>query len=365
MTYKMFEGTGWFGNPLIVSTFFISKASCVAFYLFLTNFEPFLLMIKSLILYTLSFFLISLFSQDLRAQNYKTELGFTTENDLYIDPEQDRYYTNGLLLQLRHAFRQDTTVGNLEKRIFELELGHKLFSPYSAKAPNPALHDRPFTAYLYVGGTYDLFYNNESLLKLSAQFGTIGPRAKGRELQVGYHKWLKIYPALGWEYQLNNEYGLNLAADYNKLLYRFFNKRADLIGNTAAMLGNTFSGANVGFTFRLGLINPINQSVTYNSRISNNTKENPKPQREIFLFAKPLINYVAYDATIEGGLFIKDKGPITFNAKPWVYSIQSGVSFAAGRWSASYVLTNRSKDVESTAKSYRYASLIFFYRVNK
>ena len=322
-------------------------------------------MIRNLIFYIFAFLLFNAYSLTLHAQNYKTEIGFTTENDLYIDPEQDRYYTNGLLLHLRHAFKQDTTVGKTEKRILELEIGHKLFSPYSAKAPNPALHDRPFTGYLYVGGTYDLFYKKESLLKLSVQFGTIGPRAKGRELQVGYHKWLGIYQPLGWDYQLKNEYGLNLAAEYDRLLYRFFNKKADIIGNSAVLLGNTFSGANVGFTFRLGLMNSLNESVTYNSRISNNTKENPKPKREIFLFAKPLINYVAYDATIEGGLFIKDKGPITFNAKPLVYSLQSGVSFAAARWSLSYILTNKSKDVESTAKSYRYASLIFLYRLNK
>lgn len=323
------------------------------------------LMIRTLILYTSTLILFNILSLSLKAQNYKTELGFTTENDLYIDPQQDRYYTNGLILHLRRALRQDTTIGKIEKRILELELGHKLFSPYSAKAPNPALHDRPFTGYLYVGASYDLFYKKESLLKLSAQFGTIGPRAKGREIQENYHKWLKIYPVLGWDYQLKNEYGLNLAANYDRLLYRFFNKKADLIGNSAAMLGNTFSGANLGFTFRLGLINSLDQSVSFNSRISNNTKENPKPKTEIFLFAKPLINYVAYDATIEGGLFIKDKGPITFNAKPWVYSLQSGISFSSARWSFSYILTNKSKDVESTAKSYRYASLIFLYRLNK
>jgi len=322
-------------------------------------------MVRPLILYASIILTLNQLILPAKAQNFRTEMGFNTENDLYIDPEQDRYYTNGLILQIRHAFKQDTTTGNIYKRILELETGHKLFSPYSAKAPNPALHDRPFTGYLFVGASYNLFYKNESLLKLSAQIGTIGPRAKGRELHEGYHKMLKIYPALGWDYQLNNEYGLNLAADYNKLVYRLPNKKADLIANSAALLGNTFSGANLGFTLRFGLINAINQSVSFNSRISNNNKANPRPKKEIFLFAKPLINYVAYDATIEGGLFRSDKGPITFNAKPWVYSLQSGISFAAARWSASYVLTNKSKDVESTAKSYRYASLIFFYRLNK
>lgn len=319
---------------------------------------------KTCLLYAASAFLLSAFILPAFSQNYKNEAGTTSDNDVYIAFLKDRYYTNGNFLHYRHAIKQAKTSLKFAKKILEFELGQKIFTPYSAQAPNPALHDRPFTAYLYAGTTLIWFLKNESLFKLSAQIGTIGPNALGQEVQTSYHKLLGIYKIMGWEYQLKNEAGLNLSGDYNRLLYRTKNQKADITAASSAMLGNTFSGANLGTMLRFGKINPLYQSISYNSLISNNPTLKEKPHKEFFLFTKPQLNFVAYDATIEGGLFSKDRGPITFGIKHLVYSQQVGLSFSADRWSASYIATFKGKEVESSADPYRYASLILLYRFN-
>lgn len=314
--------------------------------------------VKSLASFILACTFLPVFSQ-----TFKNEAGATSDNDVYIAFLKDRYYTNGLLLHFRHALKQRSDSNNTIKKIIEFEIGQKVFSPYSAQAPDPAKHDRPFTGYLYIGSTYNWFYKNETVFKINAQIGTIGPNAFGEEVQTSYHKMLGIYEVKGWDYQLKNEAGLNLIAEYNQLAYRSNTKKLDITGSSSVLLGNTFSGANIGMLFRLGKINPLYESLSFNSLISNNNSSK-KTKNELFLFTKPQLNFVAYDATIEGGLFRKDKGPITFDSKSLVYSQQVGLSFSSGRWSASYIATFKGKEVESSADPYRYASLVLLHRFN-
>jgi lipid A 3-O-deacylase len=292
------------------------------------------------------------------SQVYTDEIATASANDFYIS-NKDRYYTNGNQFYYRHAIKQKGIDSTLEKKIFELESGQKIYNPFFAKAPDAATHNRPFTAYLYLGTSFNWFYKNEKIVKISAQVGTIGPNALGKEIQTSYHKLLNLFTPQGWEYQLKNEIGLNLAADYSRLLYRNPSKHLDITGLSSALLGNTFSGANVGMLLRLGQCNPLYQSVSFNSLIGNNNKPVAK---EYFIFLRPQINYVAYNATIQGGMFRSDKGPVTFGVKPFVFVPDVGASFSSARWSVNFIITLTSNEVQSTATGYSYATWSVFYR---
>ena len=297
-------------------------------------------------------------------QAYTDEIGTTSANDFYIS-KKDRYYTNGNMFHYRHALKQEGIDSTLEKKIFELESGQKIYNPFFAKAPDPATHDRPFTAYLYLGSSFNWFFRNEKMIRITAQIGTIGPNALGEEIQTSYHKFLNVFKPRGWDYQLKNEIGLNLSAEYNKLFYRSSNKLLDLTGLSSALLGNTFSGANVGALLRFGQINPIYESVSFNSLIGNKPSDtNGRPKKEYFIFLRPQVNYVAYDATIQGGLFRIDKGPVAFGAKPFVFVQDIGASFSSPRWSVNFVATLKTKDVQSTATAYSYATWSVLYRLS-
>jgi hypothetical protein len=83
---------------------------------------------------------------------------------------------------------------------------------------------------------------------------------------------------------------------------------------------------------------------------------------EFFFFAKPQLDWVAYDASISGGLFRKDKGPVTFNSKPWVLSQEFGLVFAEKRWSAQLSYTFKTQEINSPAKAHQFGSISTYYQ---
>jgi hypothetical protein len=217
--------------------------------------------------------------------------------------------------------------------------------------------DRPITAYLYAGASKHWFYRSENSLSLGVQVGTIGPNALGRQAQEFIHKLGGFYPPRGWEYQLKNEIGLNFNMAYTHFLQRSPFKKLDLSINTGVNLGNTYSGLSTGFTLRTGRMNALNSTAYNRSNLSDASSTN-----EFFFFAKPQIDWVAYDASISGGLFRKDKGPITFNSKPWVLSQEFGLVFAQKRWSAQLSYTFKTQEINSPAKAHQFGSISTYYQ---
>lgn len=284
------------------------------------------------------------------------------DNDYYIAFQQDRYYTDGTFIYYRHALKQDKLNPTIEKNSIDFEIGQKIYNPYWSHVPDMKMHDRPFAGYLYGSAAMNWFFKNESILKISTQIGVLGPSSYAKEVQTGFHKLVKAYYTVeGWDYQVKDEFALNLELSYQRLFYHSANRIFDISGSSSALIGNTFSGANAGLVFRFGNMNPFYESSYANSRIKNKLGDNRKTDLELFLFTKPQLNFAAYDATIQGGLFRSDKGPVTFGIKNWVYSQQVGINFAWKRLSSKFIVTLKTKEVDGPAKAYHYGSAIFAY----
>lgn len=310
----------------------------------------------SLILLFLSAFKLA-YSQE---SNFKNEFGFRTDNDAYLALGQDQYYTNGLILNFRHAIQQKNLQSKIAKKIWEAEAGQFLYNPYTGSIKNNSEIDRPFAAYLYAGGKLTWFLKDEQSFELALNVGTVGPSALGEEVQEGLHKAIGFYPIKGWEYQITNEVGINSAFKYSRLLSRKQTDN-DLSLNTYVNFGNTFSGAGAGILFRAGRINNFFNSVSNNSRISNSVNDTI-PAKEFFFFTRPMFNFVAYDATVQGGLFTDNKGPITFSPKRLQYSQEIGMNYAVNRWTVNLFITFKSKEVKSQKKAHQYGSAVIYYR---
>jgi lipid A 3-O-deacylase len=296
--------------------------------------------------------------------SYKSEFGFISDNDSYLAQGQDRYYTNGLFLKFRTALDQSTLKNpKLNKVIWELEAGQKMYNPQTGSILDPDFIDRPFAAYLYGGGAVNFLFNSESNLKLNIQLGTIGPSAKGEEAQELLHNTFGFYKINGWQWQVNNEFGINSTIEFNKLINRLNSEKTDFSLNSYLNAGNTFAGIGAGILFRTGAINSLHSSVSTQSTISNNSRS--KVEKEFFFYAKPMIHYIAYDATIQGGMFIADKGTSVFDVKPVVFSQQAGAVFSKDRWTADFSVIFKSREIQSNAKRHQYGSLALFYRLNK
>ncbi len=289
--------------------------------------------LKLLFLTTILFTGINLF-----AQSHGNEMGAQTDNDSYLLQGSDRYYTDGFFMYFRHALSVSDN-SNLQNKVLGFEFGQKIFNPQSGSIANyqgvddPKLVDRPFAAYLYIGSTLNFLYSNESNLKLSAQIGIVGPNAYGKQVQDFVHDNFGFYHPSGWEYQIDNNAELNLSAEYNKLLAR--TTGVDVSFTSYVNVGNGFSGAGFGPLLRLGNFNQLFNSVSTQSSAIKKSKTAALHEHELFFYYKPQINYVAYDATIQGGLFTSrspNSQEITLDKEPFILSNQLGVAFSTSRF---------------------------------
>lgn len=297
------------------------------------------------------------------AQTYKNEFGFKSDNDSYLAQGSDRYYTNGLFISFRRAMDQGKLKESLEKRTYEISVGQKMYNPQSGDVPDPAKQDRPFAGYLYAGAAMSWFHTNERILKLSAEIGTTGPNSLAEDGQELLHKTVGFYALHGWEYQIKNEVALNLSAQYTRLLYRSTNNATDFSFEGYANAGTTFSGAGAGILFRAGGINQLFNSAYTNAVVGNNPKTKTLVKREVFFYAKPQLNFVAYDATIQGSIF-NNSSPVTFGAKPIVFAQQLGFNYSSQRFTFDFGMIFKTREVKSTAKAHQYGTISMFYRFN-
>jgi lipid A 3-O-deacylase len=294
-------------------------------------------------------------------QTYKNEFGFKSDNDAYLFYGQDRYYTNGLFIHFRYAADQQKLGEKLEKLTYDFSVGQKMYNPISGNVSNPDKQDRPFAGYLYAGGKVNFFYKKERVLKLGAEFGIVGPDALGKETQELLHQIVGFYEIKGWDYQIRNNIAVNFSAQYLQLLHRSANNKLDFSLESELNLGTTFSNAGVGVLFRAGKINQLFNSAATNSIISNNAKTEKLTRNEFFFYAKPQLNVIAYDATLQGSMF-KNDSPITFEPKSVVFAQQVGFDYSTPRFTIDYSLTFKSKEVKSTALAHQYGTIAMYYR---
>ena len=314
-------------------------------------------------------FLFSLFyAVNIFAQSHSTEIGLQTDNDSYLMQGSDRYYTDGIYLHYRHALTVDKD-SKLANKVLGIEVGQKIYNPQSGSvrykgADQPFLVDRPFAGYLYAGATLNFLYKNESNLKLGAQVGVIGPGAFGKEVQDYVHDHFGFYHPDGWEYQIHNEAQLNLSAAYNGLIAR--GSWIDASYASYVNLGNGFSGAGAGGMVRVGSFNQLFNSVATQSTAIKAQTTAPLHKHEIFFYYKPLLNYVLYDATIQGGLFNNHNAPgnleIRRTKEPFIFSNQFGVAFTTGRFVIDAAAIFHTKETKEMVRSEQWGSITALYR---
>lgn len=299
------------------------------------------------------------------AQSHKTEVGIENDNDSFLLRGSDRYYTDGAFVYFRSALRINNN-GPLANKIWGIEAGQKIFTPQAGYIPGPQYDDRPFAGYLYIGSTLNLLYKDESNLKLGVQIGVVGPASQAEVVQKFIHKVFGFYKPGGWQYQIKNDPEINITAEYNRLIARVL--WADISLASYANLGNGFTGAGAGPLIRVGLFNQLFHSVSTQSTATINDLVPELHAHELFVYYKPQFNYVAYDATIQGGLFnnrnTADDLEITQDKEPYVFSQQIGVAFTTNRFVADLAAVYHTREVKEMIKPHQWGTLTVLYRFN-
>lgn len=285
--------------------------------------------------FTTSFFFLFCSLWVFSQQKFSREFSFVNDNDLFVSTVKDRYYTNGIFLSYRYLANSER--GNLEKRIFQWQIGHKMFTPYKAIVTSKADHDRAFAAYLYGGFGFTNVYKTNKIFSTSVEVGVIGENAFGKELQNFIHDIYGFKRATGWEYQIKNALGINFYASYEAFLVKNPSGFYDLTWVNSANIGSVFTDISSGIYGRIGFkpVQKIANSIAFKTNL-NNQNTNDVREIESFLFIKPTLRVALYDATIQGS-FLNPGSEVTTALFPLVFQLEVGFKFTANRFHFAYV----------------------------
>ena len=195
------------------------------------------------------------------------------ENDsLYTD--DDRHYSQGLRLSdltpdiapgsnanrpfdlvggVLPIFSQDKS-DKASPRRMALFLGHSIFTPENKTLKPPDLSDRPYGAWLYMGGSLLQESHGNMLENLEISLGVVGPAALGKLVQNDFHQFVGVTPSRGWSKEIHNEPGL--VVTYERLwrisLLGDADIGLDVVPQLGATVGNIFTYGSAGALLRFG-----------------------------------------------------------------------------------------------------------------
>ncbi|RYG51835.1 MAG: lipid A deacylase LpxR family protein [Chitinophagaceae bacterium] len=280
------------------------------------------------------------------------EAGIVLENDLFTSTVNDKYYTNGIELLYRFASKRKTS--STLKSTNEFRIGQYIYNPQTVQAADPNFHDRPFAGVLsgqYIKGW---FYNSGSMLKVGATAGIIGPESGAEATQKLIHNTFGYKRVAGWAYQIRTTPVIGLRANF--LQHIWASENVDLGIQGEAFGGTAFSGVSAGFVSRIGIFDllPRHQSIMYGAAVGNDVSV---PQKELFIYVAPGIQYQFYDATIQGSAF-NDHSPIVWDLVPMRIVGEAGIKYRTGNLCMSYAFIYRGKEADNWVNiGYYYGSI--------
>jgi lipid A 3-O-deacylase len=310
-------------------------------------------------------------SRDVRSVGH--QLSLNLDNNFFLFNGDDGYYTNGTFI--KYSFIGRSTSDKVEKNIFSVELGQKIFIAHSRKilpSPNTQLNipggiqqiDRPIAGYLFGKISKSLFYKNRTMLDLGVSIGSIGKNSLGQDVIEIWHELIgvKDYWNWVWNYQVKNEVGVNVHGTFGystipNTQRQFF----QLTPISQATIGSTFTDLSQSLLFQIGKLRPMSSSSFWSSRLDHtgSLDENEALDQtlELFFFYKPEIKYQVYNATIQGGMFTQDKGQILSEVNPFVFSHEFGVQLSRPKFSIRYSMIFQTKEAKSQFLNQSYGNL--------
>lgn len=133
-----------------------------------------------------------------------------SENDVY-GGWGDRYYTNGMRLAY---VSPDMLAPGARERASTLRwfggAAHEIYAPHDRYSAVPPEGDHPYSAWLYATGGL-AWADAASLDLFTLNAGVVGPSALGEPVQNNYHRFIGVKPLNGWDSQLRDEPGVNVA----------------------------------------------------------------------------------------------------------------------------------------------------------
>jgi len=229
------------------------------------------------------------------------------DNDFFS--ATDRYYTQGIQLQFIHRWVRFSPVayalagfGKNARNYYGLNFEQDCFTPKSIRYDTVNFLERPFAATAFVSHfRISLDEPRKQLLQTQLDLGVIGPCAYCEEEQKAIHKALVNIQPLGWEAQIASDYIINYRIAYEKAI--LYVPHAQVMATSALRAGTLYTDGSLGMHARVGWMNPY----------FNNLGIDPSGGRrfQLYLFLNANARLVAYNATMQGGVFYNQNSTFT------------------------------------------------------
>lgn len=323
---------------------------------------------------TRSLFLLTLvlatgipFAQDIDPNRFGT-FSFYLENDTVASTDEN--YTNGVHLSwtspaLKH-YRDDGTAGRLAglfddiawtgagnyERHVAVSLGQQMYTPVDVQNPALVRNQRPYAGWLYVGMGI-VWQKPEVKNSLILSVGVIGPWSYAEDTQRYVHERLgQRYPQ-GWDNQLGNEVGVNIAYEKKWRIRDRDDSRGfdwDFLPYVGGALGNVNTSANIGTEVRFGYNLPDDfgtggiAETANTSPLSNpNAAKSWRRSLGVHLFARAEGRGVLRNIFLDGNTFRESH---SVDKIPFVADLSAGLAFNFKNTKISYAMVYRTKEFE-------------------
>jgi lipid A 3-O-deacylase len=265
--------------------------------------------LKNVYLKLICSLLIGFLFYDLQAQRIENEsvirnlssdhyFRFYFENDFVT--LIDYYYTSGMNLELVKPSFQKNPLNKIffgipgAKMKYGLAMDHYAFTPLHIVEDEISYGDRPYAGCISVN-SFRIATDEKKRRRISTSLilGMVGPVAGWKQAQTFLHKHVVAAPQpKGWDYQIVNDFILNYKVNLEKNL---MNKGSFMLtSNAEAIAGTMNDKLGGGLSLMIGKMNdPYKLPSTTGKKW------------ECYVFGRSFVSGVAYDATLQGGMFNK------------------------------------------------------------
>ncbi|MGV3659901.1 MAG: lipid A deacylase LpxR family protein [Prosthecobacter sp.] len=293
-------------------------------------------------------------------------LSFYLENDTIASTDEN--YTSGAFIgytspgskhysdtsRLGGIFDGLTWTGGGEyERHVAFGIGQQFFTPVDTRTRALLEGQRPYAGWLY--GSFGLVWKSPKVKNsLIFNIGVVGPWARAEETQRYVHERLgQSYPE-GWDNQIGNEIGINMA--YEKK-WRIRDREDasgfdwDVLPYFGASLGNVNTSANIGTEIRFGYNIPDDFgsggiAETASTPTAVNDPAYAKPWRRPFgmhLFARAEGRGVLRNIFLDGNTFRESH---SVDKYPFVADLSAGFALNYKNTKMVYALVYRTKEFD-------------------
>lgn len=220
----------------------------------------------------------------------------------------DRGYTNGTRFDYYYIKDHKSTffidkwmpkAGSQSVNTFGIGLMQTIYTPGDLTLKEPDVSDWPYTGALFLSHSLNSS-NPVKTYSLNTEIiaGVMGRASMAEQMQKTIHKIIGSDEPMGWDKQFPTDVLLNLNFSLEKQLWHY-GRILEIIGGGEGMAGTMINSASLYGFIRIGKMQPY-----FNGFIQQYARPfRQKNKLQIYMIIRPSLDWVGYDAVLEGGVF--------------------------------------------------------------